>query len=248
MAVVWLAVTRPPIPSRIVSAAMTSTKREWSSSVSSQWMSTRKPLSAASDIANLTERSPYSRVSSKWGMAPTTSTPMSTARRIRSSPPSNDMIPCCGNATSCTDIDVAAHELDPVGELPPEHGTDAALDIVDGQVLDPLGPDGDALEQRPGLVVPRLADGEHGIEVDMGLDQRRRDQRSPQVDDLAGLGLGLGDPPVPDADLPRVCLPGDPGALQEQIEHRQEASRDLNFQRLGSRFVQGEGPCRRLRK
>src|SRR5260370_7931200 len=82
----------------------------------------------------------------------------------------------------------------------------------------------------------------------MGLDQRRRDQRAPQVDDLAGLGLGLGDPPVPNADLPRISLPGDPGALQEQIEHRQEASRDLNFQRLGGRFVQGEGPCRRLRK
>src|SRR6266478_4944306 len=62
MAVVWLAVTRPPMPSRIVSAAMTSTNREWSSSVSSQWMSTRRPLSAASAIANLTDRSPYSRV------------------------------------------------------------------------------------------------------------------------------------------------------------------------------------------
>src|SRR5579872_1963629 len=63
-------------------------------------MSTRRPFSAASANANLTERSPYSRVSSKCGIAPTTSTPMSTALRMRSSPPSKDMIPCCGNATS----------------------------------------------------------------------------------------------------------------------------------------------------
>ena len=88
MAVVWLAVTRPSSPRRMVSAAMTSLKREWSSSVSSQWMSTRRPCSAASAIANFTERSPYSRVISKCGMPPTTSAPACTALRISSSPPS----------------------------------------------------------------------------------------------------------------------------------------------------------------
>ena len=30
-----------------------------------------------------------------------------------------------------TDVDVAAHELDAVGQLPAEHGTDALLDILD---------------------------------------------------------------------------------------------------------------------
>ncbi len=86
-----------------------------------------------------------------------------------------------------------------------------------------------------------LADGEHGVEVDVRLDEGRRDQRAPELHDLAGFSLGLGDAPVPNPDLPGVRLPGDPGSLQEQIEHRQEANRDLNFQRLGGRFDLGEG-------
>ena len=61
---VWLAVTRPDIPRRIVSATMTSTNREWSSSVSSQWMSTCSPCSSASASANRTDSTPSSRVSS----------------------------------------------------------------------------------------------------------------------------------------------------------------------------------------
>ncbi len=65
--------------------------------------------------------------------------------------------------------------------------------------------------------------------MDVGLDQRRRDQRSAQVDDLPGLIFRLGYQPVPHANLPRVGLPGYAGALQEQVEHRREASRDLNF-------------------
>src|SRR4029077_15767698 len=61
-------------------------------------------------------------------------------------------------------VDVTAHELDAVGKLPPQHGADAALHIVNAQLFDTLGPDGDALEQGAGLVVSRLADGEHGVE------------------------------------------------------------------------------------
>ena len=126
------------------------------------------------------------------------------------------------------DVNVAAHELDPVGELPPEHRAHAALDVVDGQLLDALGPDRDALKERAGLVLAGLADREHRIEVDVRLDERRRYQRTAQVDDLARLRFGLGDAAVSYPDLPRGGLSRQPGALQEQIEHRREANRDLN--------------------
>ncbi len=85
---VWLAVTRPDIPRLIVSAAITSTKRAWSSSVSSQWMSIRRPNSSARSKASCTDATPSSRVSSKCGMPPTTSAPSSIASRIRPAPPS----------------------------------------------------------------------------------------------------------------------------------------------------------------
>src|SRR5260370_1191268 len=110
---------------------------------------------------------------------------------------------------------VAAQVLGAVGELAAEQGGDAPLDVVDGQRFDTLGPDGDAVEQGAGLVLPRLANGEDGIQVDMGLDQRRRDQRAPKVDDLPGVDFRLGYQPVPHADLPGVGFPGDSGALQE---------------------------------
>ena len=76
--------------------------------------------------------------------------------------------------------------------------------------------------------MPRLADGEHRVEMDVGLDQRRGHERPAQIDDLAGLRLRLGDAAFQDPDLPGVRLPRDPGPLQEKIEHRREASRDLN--------------------
>ena len=56
------------------------------------------------------------------------------------------------------------------------------MHVLDGQVGDPLGPDRDALEQRAADVGPRLADGEHGVEVDVRLDQRRGDQPAAEVD------------------------------------------------------------------
>ena len=45
-------------------------------------------------------------------------------------------------------VDVAAHELDAVGELPPQHCPDPLLDVVDGQLLHAVRPDRDALEKR----------------------------------------------------------------------------------------------------
>src|ERR1700726_5044507 len=65
------------------------------------------------------------------------------------------------------DVDVAADEEDAVGDLPAEDLGDAALHIVDRQVLDPLAPDRDALEERAAEVVPRLSDREHGVEMNV---------------------------------------------------------------------------------
>ena len=44
-------------------------------------------------------------------------------------------------------VDMTADMLDAAGELPAQDLTDPRLHVVVGQVGDPLGPDGDALEQ-----------------------------------------------------------------------------------------------------
>jgi len=119
-------------------------------------------------------------------------------------------------------VDVRTDELDAVGELPAEHGAHPLLDVVDGQALDPVGPDRDALEQRAGLVVSRLADGQHRVEVDVRLDQRGGDERSAEVDGLPRLGLQLADHPVPDPDVPGLELPRQARPAEQQIQHSTE--------------------------
>src|SRR5437879_357602 len=84
-------------------------------------------------------------------------------------------------------VDVAADEEDPVGDLPAEHLGNPALDVFDRQVLDPLTPDRDALEERAAEVVPRLSNGEDGIEVDVRFDQGGGEQASSSVDDFGWL-------------------------------------------------------------
>ena len=44
-------------------------------------------------------------------------------------------------------VDMAAHELDAIGQLPAQHGPNPLLHVLDGQLLDPVRPDRDALEQ-----------------------------------------------------------------------------------------------------
>ena len=118
---------------------------------------------------------------------------------------------------------MAANELDAVGQLPAKDRANAFLDVVDGQRLDALSPDGDPLEQRSALVVARLAYGEDGVEVDVRLDQRRRHKRPAEVDDLARLGLGLGDDPVAHADVPRFGLAGQARPAKEQVKHSERS-------------------------
>ena len=88
-----------------------------------------------------------------------------------------------------------------------------------GEFFDALGPDRDALEEGATLVVTRLADREHRVEMDVGLDQRRRDQGALELDDLGGLRLGGRPAAGEHPEVPRPLLACHPGASQEQVEH-----------------------------
>src|ERR1700694_3906960 len=98
------------------------------------------------------------------------------------------------------DVDVATDEEDAVRDLPAQYSRHATLHVLDRQVLDPLAPDRDAFEEGTAEILARLADGEHGVEVDVRLDQGGREQVAPGVDHLAGGGWlgagGRGDYPV----------------------------------------------------
>ncbi len=64
-------------------------------------------------------------------------------------------------------------------------------------------------------------DGQHGVQVDVRLDQRRRDQAAVQVDDLGG-GLAGGhghDPAAGDAQVGDVIPAGQPGIAQDEVDH-----------------------------
>ena len=82
---------------------------------------------------------------------------------------------------------MAANEQDAIGDLPAQDLRDPALDVLDRQILDPLAPDRDALEERAAEVVPRLSNGEDGIEVDVRFDQGGGEQASSSVDDFGWL-------------------------------------------------------------
>ena len=83
---VWLAVTRSPIPVLMASAAMTSRKRDSGSSVSSQWTSMGLSYFSASLKVSFTDAAPISRVCSKCGMPPTASAPSLSASSMSSAP------------------------------------------------------------------------------------------------------------------------------------------------------------------
>ena len=80
-----------------------------------------------------------------------------------------------------------------------------------------LGPDGDALPERPRGVPARLAGGQRGVEVDVRLDERRRDQRTRGVDlDVGRRGRRPRvvrrdgrEPAVPHLEVDQVGPPGE---------------------------------------
>ena len=122
------------------------------------------------------------------------------------------------------DVHVAAHVLHPAGQLPAQDLPHPGLHVLVRQLRDPLCPHRDALEQRPGHVRPRLPDGEHRVQVNVRLDQRRRDQPPAQVDDLPGRAargrrVAGHQPAAGDAKVGKRVLARDPGVAQQQIDH-----------------------------
>ena len=239
---VWLAVTRPLMPRRIVSAAITSTNRECSSSVSSQWMSTSRPNSSASAKENLTDSTPSSRVSSKCGMPPIASTPSSPAlaHQLAAAVEPDDALlrkrdqlqvdlPARllaqldqrpqRDEIGVAHVDVRPHVLHAIRQLPAQHFADPLLHVVHRQVFDPLAPHRDALEQRARPIGPRLPDGQHRVEVDVRLDQRRRDQPTGDVEDVRSLELGRNKDTIADADVAQSRRHRARSRCGSEIEH-----------------------------
>jgi hypothetical protein len=64
-----------------------------------------------------------------------------------------------------------------------------------------------------------LADGEHCVEMDVGLHERGSDERAIQVDHLACFRLRGHDPALPDAQVLKARCTRQPPLAEEQIEH-----------------------------
>jgi hypothetical protein len=119
------------------------------------------------------------------------------------------------------DVDVAADVLYAAGQLPAQDLAYPRLHVLVGEVLHPLSPDRDALEQRPGDIGPGLPDGEDGIQVDVGLDQRGSDQPPAQVNGLRrrrAIRPGH-DHAIGDRNVRKRVLACQPRVTQEQIDH-----------------------------
>ncbi len=179
---VWLAVTRPDMPRRMVSAAITSTNLECSSSVSSQWMSTCEPVLVGEReheldrldavlAGQLVVRDPADDVGAQLN---------GLAHQLPAAVEAQDALLREGDELQVDQaayllaqldegpqraqlriahIDVAADMLDAAGQLPAQDLPDPRLHVLAGQAGHPLGPHRDALEQRAGHVRPRLTDG-----------------------------------------------------------------------------------------
>ena len=78
-----------------------------------------------------------------------------------------------GNEVRIADVDVRADEPGALADLPEDRLARAVLHVLVGERALALGPREDALDERAGLVVTRLADGEHSVEVDMRVNEGR---------------------------------------------------------------------------
>ncbi len=109
--------------------------------------------------------------------------------------------------------------LDAVRQLPAEHRPSPALYVLDSHRPHSVGPDGDALEKGAGGVEARLADGEHGVEVDVWLDKGGRQQRAAEVDDLLRSVFCRRDQPAADTDFGKRSRARQADTLEEQVKH-----------------------------
>jgi hypothetical protein len=123
------------------------------------------------------------------------------------------------------DVDVAADEAGALGDLPADRLTGAILDVLVGERGLPLGPGEDPLDERAGLVVARLADGQDGIQMNVRIDERRRQQPA------AGVELPVA------ACLDRAGRGDrrDPIAVGQQVDESRRLTRGRGRRRVGTR-------------
>ena len=84
--------------------------------------------------------------------------------------------------------------------------------------------------------MPRLTGREHGVEMDVRLDERRRDQGAAEVDRLPCplTGHRLGEKLAAHAKVSWRLFSDDARVLEEEIEHAQKvASRDFQARAAG---------------
>ena len=83
-----------------------------------------------------------------------------------------------------------------LGNLPEDCLARASLDVVVGQRLLALRPGQNSLDQGAGLVVAGLADRQHGVEVDVRIDERRGEEPTAGVElraPIRGVAAGRSD-------------------------------------------------------
>src|SRR5207248_11408822 len=81
------------------------------------------------------------------------------------------------------DVDMASDKPGPLGDLPGDHLAGPLLDPSDGQARLALGPNLDGFKERPGLVMAWVAHAKHAVQVDVGINEGRREERAFGVDD-----------------------------------------------------------------
>ncbi len=88
-----------------------------------------------------------------------------------------------------------------------------------------FAPQGNAFEQRAGLVEARLTKRQSGVHVEMAIDERRRDEKPTRIERLAGFRVECrsdrGDPAGGDGDVLSLAAVGEGGVADDEIEgHR----------------------------
>ena len=85
-------------------------------------------------------------------------------------------------------IHVAADARDAMDQFPLHRERGATFHVVERERLLAFGPNLNAFDKRTGLIETWLADGEHGVEVDVDIGEWRRDEFAGAVNDLTWRG------------------------------------------------------------
>ena len=126
-----------------------------------------------------------------------------------------------GGEFGIADIDMAADAGDTVGEFPFHGERGAALDVIESERLFAFRPNLDAFNECAGLIEARLANREHGVEVDMDVREGRRNEFASAVDHLSGTRRNLrsdfGDEAVVDGDIDGVVVTAYASVAKNQV-------------------------------